>query len=403
MNRKIFVVGAFDRYNYGDLLFPVVVRELLSQYIKENECKLYFSSPKGEDYREIGSVSSISYKEMFQLIEDDDIVIVAGGAILDAQWYETFLFLSSKSKAIFIKIMKKLLPSKLFKIILDAPSRYPYVLDLDDFQKNVKVLYNAVGGTTIQRLSNEKQNTLFKILSNANYISVRDNLTLESFEKRDIKINEMPVKCVPDSVAILSDIYPLKKLQKNITVSVEKWLQKYSGNYFCIQIGVHYLDNQEKIIAEQLKIISEEHQIPIVFLPIGTAIGHEDHIALKKISDIVDSNVEYFFLNEINIYNTIALIAEAKVFAGTSLHGAITSMSYDVPHFAFSKKVKKLDNYIKTWDSPLIHTCVEFKDMAQELTYAVQLDTNKLKQNNIMLREKVQVHFNNMFDVINQK
>src|SRR5690606_35478242 len=38
------------------------------------------------------------------------------------------------------------------------------------------------------------------------------------------------------------------------------------------------------------------------------------------------------------------------VFAGTSLHGAITALSYTVPHFAISSSDRKVHAFLDTWD-----------------------------------------------------
>lgn len=34
--KSINIIGAFDRYNYGDLLFPIIIEE----YIKKYNCEL---------------------------------------------------------------------------------------------------------------------------------------------------------------------------------------------------------------------------------------------------------------------------------------------------------------------------------------------------------------------------
>ena len=44
----------------------------------------------------------------------------------------------------------------------------------------------------------------------------------------------------------------------------------------------------------------------------------------------------------VNIFDSgIYLIKNAKIFIGTSLHGLITSISYEIPHMAFTNKIKK--------------------------------------------------------------
>src|SRR5699024_2270836 len=54
---------------------------------------------------------------------------------------------------------------------------------------------------------------------------------------------------------------------------------------------------------------------------------------------------------DIGIYDIMYLIARARAFTGSSLHGAITAMAYDVPHAPFAN-VPKVVNYLQTWDLP---------------------------------------------------
>jgi len=393
MSKMLFVVGAFDRYNYGDLLFPVVIEAALKTRIENIE--IVFCSPLGKDYTELGSVKSISYKQMFEQVKENDLVMVAGGGVLSALWFETFIYLYSPLKATLLKIARRLLPSPIFNMLLSSPSRFPYVFDSDDFGCNVSVFYNAVGGTTIEQLSLKQQKELFSILNKASYLAVRDNATQAHLStQNDISLK---VKKVPDSVAILSDIYPLEVLRDSYcSDDVNEWIKRYQKNYFCIQIGKNYLDGKAQVVADALMKVYRKQKMPIVLLPIGTATGHEDDVALKAIEVLLDKEIEYFYLDNINLYNTMALIGSCAVFAGTSLHGAITSMSYAVPHFTLTSRVKKLANYVATWDVKTIHNEIAFEDIADAVLDAKHLDTTTLNMNADKLKKEVYQHFDTM-------
>lgn len=392
MSKTLFVVGAFDRYNYGDLLFPVVVEAAVKAQLKDVE--IVFCSPFGHDYCDIGSVKSISYKEMLKKVKDHDDIMIAGGGVLSAQWFETLVYLYTPFKANLFKVLRRLLPTQIFNVLLNVPTRFPYVFDSYDFGHQVNFFYNAVGGSSIEQLSLTQKTSLFKLLEKADYIAVRDNATYGHFMDQSI---DNRVNKVPDSVSILSDLLPLEALlTTHCTQEVFQWIQRHKKNYFCIQIGKNYLDKSAGTIAQELLKVYQEEKMPIVLLPIGTATGHEDDVALKAIEVALDSSIEYFYLDNINIHNTIALIAAAGVFAGTSLHGAITSMSYNVPHFAFSKNVKKLANYIETWDVEAIHYNVSYNTIAQHVNEAKRVEQNVLTENSDKLKNAVYEHFKTM-------
>ena len=46
------------------------------------------------------------------------------------------------------------------------------------------------------------------------------------------------------------------------------------------------------------------------------------------------------------------MISEAAFYLGTSLHGAITAISFAVPHMPFTNQVVKLKEFLMTWDLP---------------------------------------------------
>ena len=70
-------------------------------------------------------------------------------------------------------------------------------------------------------------------------------------------------------------------------------------------------------------------------------MNHDDHEALKAVQAKLRCPSVYFDAD------IMYLIANAKAYIGTSLHGAITSMSYAVPHVGLV--VEKLDAYLATW------------------------------------------------------
>ena len=86
---------------------------------------------------------------------------------------------------------------------------------------------------------------------------------------------------------------------------------------------------------------------PSLLLPIGFAALHEDNIALKQMQNIYNN---FVLIDKLNIYEIMNLIANSYFFAGTSLHGNITAMSFGIRHIGLNPEIKKLENYLKTWE-----------------------------------------------------
>ena len=60
-------------------------------------------------------------------------------------------------------------------------------------------------------------------------------------------------------------------------------------------------------------------------------------------------NIPYNLPENLNIYEIMYIESQSKCFIGTSLHGNITAISYEVNNIGIDKSVKKLDEFLKTW------------------------------------------------------
>ena len=125
-----------------------------------------------------------------------------------------------------------------------------------------------------------------------------------------------------------------------------------------------------------MRQVSKNHDLGIVLLPIGTASGHEDQIPLGQINTMLDVAVEIH--SEANIYDIMALIANARVFAGTSLHGNITAMSFSVPYIGLTDKVPKLEAYLRTWAVPELNHCIAYDDLSMAVRGALNVPEDKM-------------------------
>ena len=90
------------------------------------------------------------------------------------------------------------------------------------------------------------------------------------------------------------------------------------------------------------------------------------------------------------------LIANSKAYIGTSLHGAITSMSYAVPHVGLI--VEKLDAYLHTWGVEGNNFAVAFNQIHQQYKIAAVVP----KEQSEASRDKQLTEIKKAFDLIVQ-
>lgn len=109
--KKIAMIGATDRYNYGDLLFPLIVQKELSKRLGKEYSFHNFSTSKSD----LSKYGGLLTEEMAHIKNENiDVAIVVGGEVLSASWKATYYHIqSNRIKLYFFKVLFKLLGERL--------------------------------------------------------------------------------------------------------------------------------------------------------------------------------------------------------------------------------------------------------------------------------------------------
>ena len=138
-------------------------------------------------------------------------------------------------------------------------------------------------------------------------------------------------------------------------------------------------------------------QLPIVLVPIGLALRHEDDIACERLKSCL--SIPSCVLNSRTIYDIMYAIANSKLFIGTSLHGNITAMSYDVPNVGFGGQ--KLDGYLKKWAWGLQKVgCITPDIISRFAIKVLEQNPDDYKEANLHRRELARENLENIMGVI---
>lgn len=400
MERKtINIIGAFDRYNYGDLLFPIVIEK----YIKENRKELleeydlrYFGLVES-DLSAVGGKKTEALKNLYnEELSENSMVIVSGGDVLPARISSMDVDLSSSNLSmLFKKVIIKAINRRNFEKIsmkkFNLNTRFPWIVEKDNFKNNIFITYNAVGGSTLNELPSFEVDEIKRNMSKSNYISVRDNKSLDN-------VKELNSKLYPDSATIMSKFFPINILKNKISNDVDNFVKNNRNKYICIQSNLCSIRGKEEVLVRELEKIHREEGLEIVLLPIGVAANHDDNIALNRLKKYFNIKVNH--IEKLNIYDIMYLIANSRFFAGTSLHGNITAMSYAIPHIGLNRKISKLDNYLKTWDLEEQNHCIDFEELYNEFKIISKISEKKLEDKKNQLVELTVKNFEDMFECL---
>lgn len=387
---ELKILGAFDRFNYGDLLFPLVLKYGLDKYSSGKFSYKYYSLAGG-NYSSVGSISSMTYRQFIRDIKrTKDIpnnVIIAGGECISASWDALYGFIRPR----FHNLMKKGTVNKFFKKIkfsqkaLGGLSEYPFCINKKDFKRNIKVLYNSVGGTHIEP-------ACFQRLGDSDYLVVRENIS-----SKNLSENNITHEVFPDSAILLSDMFPLEQLNDHAKIR-EDVKKQTREKYIFFQISEYYHEGKLDVIAIQLDALIKKTGLSIVLCPIGTAAGHEDQIPLSYLKGKLGENAS--FIETPNVFEIMALIANAKLYLGTSLHGVITSMSYATPYIGLNLKIDKLKGYLLTWGHEELQQIKEVDNFFEYAESAISVNKTELSSNAEVQKKEYYQSVSNMFNIL---
>ncbi|MCY1276987.1 polysaccharide pyruvyl transferase CsaB [compost metagenome] len=348
-NTSIIIYGAYDRHNYGDLLFPLILKHKI-----ENEFKLktIIASTSKSDLSNYGALPTIHLKEAIEKTKHQQKtkLIIAGGEVLTANWESIIGYISPKILYYPIKLVPKIIGPKYTSTISQKltgiSSSTPFIIGQDKYP-GIEVFYNAVGGNEISRKANFIKKEIKSNLSNSTQITVRDLTTSAELKKLELQHD-----LSPDCAVLISEIYPNETASQN--------------QYIAFHISAHHARGRISEIAEQLIKIHESTGHKIALLTIGKAPGHSDDAPLDKIHSRIP-NIS-FRIKSGKIEDIIKCISSSKAYCGSSLHGAITAMAYLVPQAAlFPHKIIKLSSYLETWSTEDSYVLTEASEISQKL------------------------------------
>jgi len=274
--------GTFDVRNYGDLLFPPVLRHELGKRIPEVEveCFSYYEKAPPDWPFAVSPVSRLP-----DLIHSFDAVVIGGGHLIRfdkeiaAGYYP---------------------PSP----DLHHPTSYWLFPAMLALEANVPLAWSAVGASP--ELPQWGCELLREVLRASAYISARDAATQRSLQEL---AGEREVLLVPDTVFGIRDL----QLRK----------QTNGRKYVVIQATPHLTPYADSI--RRLLVWLKSQQYDVVLLPISPALG--DDAAILK--DILGASATVASWTD--PAEAVNVIANAAAVMGVSLHLSVTALAYGVP------------------------------------------------------------------------
>lgn len=398
---NIAIVGAFDRMNYGDILFPLILTKHLTDTFGQDINISLYGHVKS-DLTEYGGFKTKPISLIFDKknLPERSAIIIAGGEVLAASWNDAFHHIFGK-RPWWLKVSKRIFGEKGETLAIrkrfGCKNSFPYIFQKHEFSIRPIIIYNSVGGSSLAKRSQTFIDSVSNALEDADYLSVRDQKSAEIIANSNAHFKNVDI--TPDCAAVLSKFYPVDEVTQHLSSEGFAIKNKLAiGEFIVFQIGSSFYKKQEHTIAEQLNKLAEATNKSIVLLPIGRAAGHEDHVALEKIAALL--NKPAILPTSNTLYDTIWTISNSSLFIGTSLHGAITAASYGIPLIALTKKDPKIPAYLETWATGPQRECIEFNQIFNTAIRRLAENREDLRATGTALAEKAYVALNKIVDTL---
>lgn len=352
---RIAVVGAFDRYNYGDVLFTAVTRAMVDDVAPGAEMRFY--GLRAVDLTALGGVRTDPLRRLFHdPAHRPDAVILAGGDVLTVRWPAMVEHLVPHWAGRIVRgVLRRMGPraaNALCRRLMGVPSVTPWGVDPRDIDPDRPplVFYNAVGAAGVGRYDAADQAWLRDALGRATWLSVRDARSRDALAAIGVT---PPPEAIPDSAVIMDRLLSAEDRAACQTRLAQRGDIPADRPFICVQAGKGFVHKENGVerLAAALREVHARTGLDVVSFTIGRAVGHSDQFACAELQARLGAEPWFRVATEaLTVDETMALIAASACYMGTSLHGYVTAFAHDVPRVGMHPGVVKLAAFSRDWD-----------------------------------------------------
>lgn len=324
---RTLAVGAYERDNFGDLLYLELMRTHTG-----HQLDLTFAAPIGADMTEIfGQVIPAAAP----LLEstNPDVIWTVGGEVGSATLpyvYRTAFGDEASGRLATLggAAQRELLRRATEGVLYDSP----YIPRPSAHGRNRAVLVlNSVGIGGVATATGARKVVLESTLRESSFLSVRDCGSHDALEALGI-----PHRLAPDLAHTLPGVH-------HVQPSTEQYALIHVPELAVTEFGL-------EAWASALASSADLARLPIRLFIAGTAPGHDRVETAERLRDALAQKTGWSVevSSSRGVWARVDEIAQASLWVGGSLHGRVVSAAYRVPRVSF--RSWKVDQYARTWD-----------------------------------------------------
>lgn len=370
------VFGAFDRHNFGDLLFPHIVENMLpgQEIIFTGLLERDLSNHGGHHVRALAGLAEILRDQPVDLIH-------AGGELLTCEAWQAAVMLlpiDEAERAISRLATHPQERQPWARSVLGMTALAPYSISRNLFPHAASIIYNGVGGVDIDHCTPAMRAEVIDNLRAATAVSVRDQTTLTHLQHAGLTAS-----LIPDPAVMTAELFGENIRIRAHETELSHILETFAQGYLAVQCSADFGDPDTlATLAAQLDAVALDTGYGICFFRAGTAPWHDDLAIYQRIAARMHAPSVQIFKST-NLWDICALIAYSRGYCGSSLHGRIVATSFALPHINIlhprqQHSITKQAAYAATWETVDPSLTTEIHKLADSLREVLQTNPEQL-------------------------
>jgi hypothetical protein len=375
--KPLIFFGAFDRHNFGDLLFPHVAAALLPE-----RTPLY-AGLANRDLRAFGGHAVEALPSLLSRIGDTPVSLIhVGGEILTCDaWEAAIMLLPDEAVQAVVARLDACPRERIAWAVeqLGIDDAAPYVVSGSRLNQRAAIVLVGVGGVALESCPPRLRAEVLVKLATANAVAVRDRHTLAQLERAGVA-----AALVPDPAVMVAELFRERIEQARRKVERERIRTAFPRGYLAIQFSADFADDATLgQLASELGRAARSTGLGLVLFRAGAAPWHDTREGYERLAARLSASTVRIF-DSLDIWDICALIAGSQGYCGSSLHGRIVATAFALPRINLlhpnpGAHSGKTAAFAATWDEPDMPGAVELHEIERALYQAMAVDRERLR------------------------
>lgn len=372
--------GAFDRHNFGDLLFPHLLTALLPGLAFE--CA-------GLAARDLRAVGGHQVKQLVASASSRPAHLIhAGGELLTCSAWQAAVMLldpAAAAAAMARHDADPLAAAAWAAQQLGSSRSMPYVVGRDAVAPGGHLIFNAVGGVEWRVLTEVQREEVKAALRQADWISVRDQVTQAALREEGFD-----VPLCPDPAVMVAACFGDLIQQHVQQTAVKAMRQAFPRGYLACQFSADFADDASlDALAQGLAKVATATGLGLALFRAGAAPWHDDPALYEKLLRRLPPGSARLFPS-LHLWDICALIAASRGVVGSSLHGRIVALAFGLPRVSLmppqqGSRPDKRTAFAETWEPQTLPRSVAASQVEPAVMQALAVPVSVLRENAVEL------------------